>query len=184
MSVVLAVARQVVLAPRWPGRSWAQLGMLALLGALGFYVLYPLVLILLNSFNVARLGQEPVYSLRPWIDAWSAPDVFSSLWTTLRLAFWYHLISFPVGIVIAWLLARTNIPWARGLELMFWLSFFLPMLSTTLGWMLLADPRTGILNQLAVNSLGFKQGPFDVYSFWGIIWVQLIIVVPRNWTGS
>ena len=174
MSLVLSVARRAVLAPRWPSLTWAQVGMLALIGAVGFYVLYPLVLILLNSFNVARLGQVPIYSLQPWIDAWSAPDVFPSLWTTLQLAFWYQLISFPIGIVIAWLLARTNIPCARGLELMFWLSFFVPMLSTTLGWMLLADPRTGVLNQLAVNYLGFKQGPFNVYSFWGIVWVQLM----------
>ena len=174
MSLVLSVARRAVLAPRWPSLTWAQVGILALIGAVGFYVLYPLVLILLNSFNVARLGQVPIYSLQPWIDAWSAPDVFPSLWTTLQLAFWYQLISFPIGIVIAWLLARTNIPCARGLELMFWLSFFVPMLSTTLGWMLLADPRTGVLNQLAVNYLGFKQGPFNVYSFWGIVWVQLM----------
>ncbi|HEY7059906.1 MAG TPA: ABC transporter permease subunit [Chloroflexota bacterium] len=174
MSLVPSVARQAALSPRWPSLSWAQVGVLALLGAVGFYVLYPLILILLNSFNVARIGQAPVYSLQPWIDAWSASDVFPSLWTTLQLAFWYQLISFPIGILIAWLLARTNVPWARGLELMFWLSFFVPMLSTTLGWMLLADPRTGVLNQLAINILGIKQGPFNVYSFWGIVWVQLM----------
>lgn len=148
--------------------------MLALIGAFGFYILYPLVLILLNSFNTARFGQAPVYSLDAWADAWNSPDVFPALWNTLSVAFWYQLISFPVGILVAWLLARTNIPGARGLEFMFWLSFFLPTLSATLGWMLLADPRTGLLNQWAVNYLGFKQGPFNVYSYWGIVWVHLM----------
>src|SRR4051794_34304847 len=118
---------------RW---SWAQGGMLALIGALGFYVLYPLLLILAGSFNAARIGQPPVYSIQPWIEAWSAAGLLPSLWNTLSLAFWYQAISFPVGIVLAWVLARTNVPWARGLEFMFWLSFFIPSLSTTLGWML------------------------------------------------
>jgi iron(III) transport system permease protein len=148
--------------------------MFALIGVFGFYILYPLVLILLNSFNTARFGQAPAYSLDAWADAWSSPDVFGSLWNTLSVAFWYQLVSFPIGIFLAWLLARTNIPGARGLEFMFWLSFFLPTLSATLGWMLLADPRTGLLNQWAVSFLGVKQGPFNVYSYWGIVWVHLM----------
>jgi iron(III) transport system permease protein len=154
--------------------SWAQVGMLALIGAFAFYLVYPLVLILVNSFNTARIGQPPVYGTGAWVEAWHAPGILQALLNTLAVAFWYQAISFPIGVVLAWVLGRTNIPWARGFEVVFWLSFFLPALSTTLGWMLLIDPRRGVLNQVAVSLFGLEQGPFNIYSFWGIIWVHLV----------
>ncbi|HLQ31808.1 MAG TPA: iron ABC transporter permease [Chloroflexota bacterium] len=169
-------AEAVRLFPAWrlPRLSGPQLAMVLLLAGLGFYILYPPFLILVNSFNTARIGQPAVYSLHAWQEAWRTPGLFQSLWNTLWLAFWYQLISFPVSILLAWLLARTNIPGARKLELMFWLSFFIPALSTTLGWMLLLDPRTGLINQILVGGLDLARGPFNVYSFWGIVWVHLM----------
>ncbi|HEX9880119.1 MAG TPA: ABC transporter permease subunit, partial [Candidatus Binatia bacterium] len=48
-----------------------------------------------------------------------------------------------------------------------------PALPITMGWILFLDPKFGILNQWLV-SLGVASGPvFDIYSFWGIIWVHL-----------
>jgi iron(III) transport system permease protein len=154
--------------------SLAQLGMLALIGVFAFYLLYPLCLILLNSFNTAPIGQPAVYGLDAWAEAWRTPGVFQALVNTLAVFFWYQLISFPLGVLLAWVLGRTNVPWAHGLEFGFWLSFFLPALSATLGWILLIDPRLGVLNQVAVNVLGLQQGPFNAFSFWGIIWVHLM----------
>jgi iron(III) transport system permease protein len=148
--------------------------MLALLIGVGFYVLYPPFLVLANSFNVARIGQPAVYGLQAWQQAWQAPGLLQSLWNTLWLAFWYQLISFPAAILLAWVLARTNIPGARRLEFMFWLSFFIPALSATLGWTLLLDPRTGVVNQLIAAGLGLARGPFNIYTFWGIVWVHLM----------
>src|SRR5262249_47644368 len=84
---------------RWP-LSWAQLGLLAMLAVFGFYLLYPLLLIGLNSFNTARIGAPPVYSARAWAEAWATPGVFQSLWNTLNVAFWYQLISFPIGVLL------------------------------------------------------------------------------------
>jgi iron(III) transport system permease protein len=144
--------------------------MVFLILALGSYLVYPLFLILLNSFNVGRIGQPAVYSLQAWADAWSSPGLLQSLRNTFAVAFWYQAIAFPVGVVLAWALARTNVPWARGWEFMFWLSFFLPSLATILGWILLLDPRVGLVNQ-AMGGLGLS---FNIYSFWGIVWVHLM----------
>lgn len=148
--------------------------MVTLVGVVGFYVLYPMLLILLNSFNIAPIGQPAVYSLHAWVEAWSARGLFRALWNTLEVAFWYQALSFPIGVLLAWVLARTNVPWAHALEFLFWLSFFLPAISTTLGWILLLDPRVGIVNQLVVKTFGVSQGPFDIFSFSGIIWVHLM----------
>jgi iron(III) transport system permease protein len=43
----------------------------------------------------------------------------------------------------------------------------------TLGWVLLLDPNYGIVNRLLVDWLGLSTGPFNIYSYGGIIWVHL-----------
>lgn len=154
--------------------SWAQLAMILLIAAFAFYLVYPLALILINSFNTARIGQPPVYGTDAWAEAWRSPGLAHALVNTLVIAFWYQVLSFPLGVVLAWVLGRTNVPGARWFEFLFWLSFFLPTLSTTLGWILLLDPRQGVINQLAASVFGLEKGPFTIYSFWGIIWVHLV----------
>lgn len=148
--------------------------MILLIGSMGFYILYPLALILISSFNVATIAEPPVYGLQAWKDAFSDPGIWLSLWNTIKIAFWRNVLVFPVGVFIAWILARTNIPFAHGFEFLFWLSFMLPPLAVAFGWMLLLDPNTGLVN------MWLKEIPFlgditlDIYSFWGIIWVHFI----------
>ena len=170
----VAASRPLARARSWALPDRAQLAMLLLIAVIGFYVVYPLALIFINSFNVARPGQPPVYALDAWMDAWSGRGILPALGNSFLVAFWYQLLSFPIGVLLAWLLGRTNLPGARWLEFCFWLSFFLPPLSTTLGWILMLDPRVGVLNQLVRSTFGLASGPFDVYSFPGIIWTHLV----------
>ena len=170
----MIIPRPSVIGPGTLRPNWCQIGLLTLILGLGFYVVYPLLLILLNSFNTARVGQPAIYGLQPWIDAWTASGIVQALLNTFALATCYQIISFGIGIGLAWVLARTNIPAAGKLEFMFWLSIFIPALSTTLGWMLLLDPHAGLVNQLVAAVTGSPPGLFNVYSFWGIVWVQLM----------
>src|SRR6185312_1508913 len=80
----------------------------------------------------------------------------------------------PLAVLVAWLLARTDLP-ARGwIEFAFWAAFFLPPFTVTLSWILLLDPEYGLLNT-SIAALPFLgKGPFNIYSFWGIVWVHLI----------
>lgn len=149
-------------------------GITLLLGALVFFVLYPLILLLLNSFNVAPIGHAPEYGLAEWREAFSTPGITQSLLNTFSVALTRQSISFPLAVFLAWLIARTNLPCRNGLEFMFWLSFFLPTLSVTIGWMLLLDAQTGILNQWLVKLPFIERSPFDIYSFWGIVWTHLM----------
>jgi len=154
--------------------TWRQVGMLALIFGLGYYVLYPLALILINSFNVAKIGQPAVYGTDTWVQAWQTEGILRAIINTLLLAGCYQLISFPVAALIALVLARTNIPGSRRLEFLFWLSFFIPSLSTTLGWILLLDPHTGLINTWIAGLFRTQPGLFNIYSFWGIVWVHLM----------
>jgi iron(III) transport system permease protein len=158
--------------PRLPALRWGLLLMIGLIGSMGFLVLYPLVVILINSFNEASIVHDPVYGFGAWHDAFSAPGVWQALKNTVDVAVVRQLITFPLGVLIAWVLARTNIPFSRGFEFLFWISFMYPTVATVFGWMLLLDPDTGLVNSLFQSLFG--TAPFNIYSFWGIIWVHVI----------
>src|ERR1051326_2640284 len=108
--------------------------------ALGFYVLYPLVLILVNSFNVARITEPARYGLDNWVIAFSQPRILQSIGNTVLVFALYMTIGLPLAVLIAWSLARIRMPFAHGLEFLFWVSYMLPALFTTIGWMMLLDP--------------------------------------------
>lgn len=159
-------------APRWALPNTAQLVVLLLIAVVGFFVVYPLALIFVNSFNTAPPGHPAVYSGSAWAAAWHGPGLLTALLNTLAVGACYQAIAFPVGVLLAWLLGRTKVPHARALEFGFWLSYFLPPLSATLGWILLLDPE-GVLNNFIAGTF-HVTGPFNVYSFTGIVWVHLM----------
>lgn len=160
--------------PRPRARKSSDVGlfvMAVLLIVFGFWIIYPIVLILISSFNAAGFGQEPVWSFENWRTAWSDPGVFSSLWNTLLIYLLNTGIGFPIAIAVSWALARTKMPFSSGLEFMFWISFMLPNVATTVGWTFLLDPDTGILNR-ALDYVGI--GAFNIYSVSGIVFAHLM----------
>lgn len=141
----------------------------------GFYVLYPMILIFIQSFNSAGvISGAFIFSFENWVVAFNQPGTMSSLGNTFIVFGLYTAISFPLAVLISWLLARTKMRWSKGLEFMFWVSFMLPALTTTIGWALLLDPYFGFIN-VWLKKLPFVDGIFfDIYSLEGIIFAHLV----------
>jgi iron(III) transport system permease protein len=159
-------------APVW-GFRMPSLPMAILFTVVAFLVLTPLVLLILNSFQIARPGQPIVWGLEGWITAFTTPGIVKAITNTFKLAITRQAIALALGCFFAWLIARTDLPMKGFLEFFFWLAFFLPALPETMGWILLLDPKYGLLNS-ALLSLGVvSQAPFNIYSFWGIVWAHL-----------
>ena len=170
---VRTIVGRTRIAPRArPGTPTFVMAMLILL--FGLWVVYPVILIFINSFNVAGLGDDPQWSMDNWRLAFSKPEI----WVSLRNTFWiyasYTVVSFPLAILIAWALARTKMPFTYGLEFMFWVSFMLPSIAVTIGWAFLLDPDFGILNQLIERVPFVDDSPFNIYSVPGIVWAHLM----------
>ena len=158
--------------PRFPDKGLYIVGVLILV--FGFYVLYPTALILINSFNVAAIGDPAQYSLDNWRIAFTDPDIMVSIRNTFMIYGLYTVIAFPVAVAIAWILARTKIVWSHGWEFMFWVSYMIPGMATTIGWIFLLDPRLGMLNK-AIGNLPFMGDfGFNIYSVEGIVWAHLM----------
>lgn len=163
-----------------PVRKKARLGtghfiMAVLILFFGFYIIYPIILIFIESFNVAGVIVGTYeFGVEHWRQAFSEPETFQSLRNTMVVFVAYTTISFPLAVLISWILARTPIRYSRGLEFMFWVSFMLPGLTTTIGWSLLLDPFFGFFN-VWLKELPFISGPvFNIYSVEGIVFAHLM----------
>src|SRR5882724_808606 len=150
-----------------------SLPMTLLLLVVGFLVLTPLALMILNSFQIARPGQPIVWGLEGWVKAFSTPGIIKAITNTFTLAITRQAIALFIGAFFAWLIARTDLPMKGLLEFFFWLSFFLPALPETMGWILLLDPKYGLLNQGLIGLGIINQPLFNIYSFWGIVWAHM-----------
>jgi iron(III) transport system permease protein len=140
---------------------------------IGVIVALPLLLMLANSFNIASPGQPPAYSLRDWIQAFSDSTSMRSLLYTVSLGVTRIVIALPVAFTLAWLIGRTDMPGRGVVELACWMGIFLPVLPMTFGWIILMDPQFGLVNT-TLRHLPFVHGSvFNVYGFWGIVWVHL-----------
>lgn len=155
--------------------QWSVLLMTLLLGAVAFLVLAPLTLMLLSSFQLARPGQPPIYGVDGWRMAFNDPSIISAFTNTLTLSVTRQAIALVIGVMLAWLIARTDLPGKQALEFVFWVAFFLPPLPVAMGWILLLDERFGLINQWLATVFG--SSPFTIYSFWGIVWVHLTTTI-------
>jgi iron(III) transport system permease protein len=133
-------------------------------------ILFPLALIVIQSFDITRPGEATHYGLDGWIAIFNERGLRTAVNNTLLLSITRQAIALPIAIGIAWLIARTDLPGGKWFEFGFWLSFFLPTLTVTLSWILVLDPDYGLFNQL-IKPLGLH---FNIYSFWGIVWTHLV----------
>jgi iron(III) transport system permease protein len=149
---------------------------LAEYGALVFFGVamgLPVVFLLLSSFNIAPPSKEAVFGLDNWSRAFSDTGTLSALWMSFLLSITYLIPGMILSVVMAWLIARTDMPGGNLVEFLCWFAYFVPDFPLVLAWILLLDPNFGFLNA-AVSALPFAPAPrFNPYSFWGIVWVHL-----------
>ncbi len=145
-----------------------------MLAAVLLLVLYPLALLLVHSFVVPAADGGRTFGLRNWVLAWTQPGTLQAIINTFKVVFASELIIFPIGVFVTWLMTRTDMPGKGVLDFLIWVAFFLPTLPLLLGWILLLDPSFGLVNQLFVRVFGFASGPFNIYSFWGIVFCHVV----------
>src|SRR5947208_14130102 len=114
----LTAARPVP-AARWRARNISLLtnGLPIVVGVI---VALPLLLRLVNSFNVATPGQPAVFGVRDWVQAYSDTTAVRAFWYTLSLGVTRTAISLPIALTLAWLVGRTDMPGRTIIELLCW----------------------------------------------------------------
>jgi len=144
--------------------------------SLGYFLIWPVIILLINSFNAASdwFVEPRRWGVDHWVNAFHRPGLLKSLGNSLLIWSLSVAISFPVGVTIAWMLARTKIPFSNTLEFLFWVSYMVPALPTTIAWITLLDPDVGVINVALRNIFHLEQGPFNIFSVPGIVWANLM----------
>jgi iron(III) transport system permease protein len=115
-------------------------------------------------------------TLGNYIGVLGSPNFWSLLGTTLLLASIGTVGAMLIGVWLAWLAVRTDVPGRRMLEAVAITPMFIPPLIGAFAWDILASPKSGVINIIA-RSLGIGQA-VNAYSFAGIGFVFAIYYCP------
>lgn len=161
---------------RWKGRR--QYFLLIFCVALAIIlILLPFVTLVLFSFRAGTVGDPGEFTLTNYIRAYSDSRTFTMFLNTAILAFVATALSVIFAVMFAFLIERTDLPFrhlAWGLMLV---PMALPGLLYAISWTFLLSPRIGLFNVwtrdfLELFGIAMRQGPFNVYSMWGMILLE------------
>ena len=105
-------------------------------------------------------------------DAYGADLLGEMAWNSVWFAAGTTLIAVPLGAALAFLVVRTDIPFRRTLFALAVLPMLVPGAVNTIGWILVASPRTGLVNAI----LG--TGTVDIFSPFGMVLVEATHSLP------
>jgi ABC-type Fe3+ transport system permease subunit len=172
MTTQTAAATGALPAPKLPDvlghvRHWWPAWLLS--AVLGFLVIYPLGMLFVASIR----DPAGALSVEAYARVFSAPSTYELIWTTIWLAAVRVMLASVIGVFLAWVVTRTDTPWRGAIETLVWIKFFAPPLPMIVAWTLLAG-KSGLLNTW-LQQLGLADEPvFNIYSYWGIIWVSTL----------
>jgi iron(III) transport system permease protein len=158
-------------APRRLDPQWVVAGLC--IAAVLWLAMVPLGFLLWQSFFTPQTASAPArLTLGNYAQAYSSVETLRLFFNSVRFALGAALLSFVLGTALAWMNERTNTPFKR---LFFGLSvipLIIPSILFTVAWILLASPKIGIINLLLQQWLGTDYVFFNVYTMWGMIWVD------------
>jgi iron(III) transport system permease protein len=134
----------------------------------------PILRLLWDSFHTAQ-GE---LSLQSYVAALGRARHLQALLNSLYLGAAVTVLALLLGVPLALAVSRTNMP-GRGLaHLSVLAAFVMPNFLGAIAWILLAGPNAGWLNRLWVWLTGMEQGPFNIFSFWGLAFVIALYTYP------
>ncbi len=141
-----------------------------------FLIVTPLGALLHGSFQTGGPGTKSVFTWKNWADLASG-NIVHTLLITCFISLVTSLFSTIGGAGLTWLVYRTDFRFKRSLVAAVGLSFFFPGFILAMAWVILASPG-GIFNDILEELLGIEWFHFDIYSVGGIIWIQVLHIIP------
>jgi iron(III) transport system permease protein len=148
---------------------------LAAAAVLLFLVVVPLVWICIASVHA---DADNRLTLANYGEAFTRAIYLQPIRNSLVLASLVALIAVPCGTLLAWAVARTDMP-GRGLVRgLAFAAFVTPSFLGATAWIFLAAPNSGWLNRAWVALTGAAHGPLNIYSLGGAIFVIAMYSYP------
>lgn len=153
----------------------------ALLGGLVAYlVLLPLALLLVSSVKPSGFPLDAGWTLKHYGLVYLDAGFYRLLANTLIFAGGSMALALALGLALAWLVERTDLPARGAVRALVILPMATPPILLAIGWVMLLSPRTGVLNDALRGALGLATAPFDIFTFPGMIFVEGLSLVPST----
>jgi iron(III) transport system permease protein len=137
-----------------------------------------LILLPLGWLAYVSVSGEAGVTLAHYRIVFTDPHFQKALWNTVILAFWVGLASLAIGVPMAWLSARTNLPGKRLIRGLMMASFVTPPFLGAFAWVMLAGPNAGLLNKVYRNLTGGEDALVNIFSMPGLVFVVAIYTFP------
>ena len=128
-----------------------------------FYALCLIIIVCLFVAPEANLFLVP--KLRDFLLVLKNENTFKAIKNTILVSGSVGIFCLILGIPLSWILTRTNLPLKKHFRSWFCLPYAIPPFVGAIGWIILANPTSGVLNQW----LGLH---LNIYTFWGLVWVE------------
>jgi iron(III) transport system permease protein len=151
--------------------KWAFIGVsVAIVAYLG---LVPLVFLLWQSFFTPQTAAKAAeFTLGNYAEAYTSLETFRLFANSLQFATGSASFAFLVGTLLAWMNERTNTPFKTLFFALSIIPLIIPGVLFVVAWILLGSPKIGLVNLFLQKWLGTDFVFFNVYSLWGMIWVD------------
>ncbi len=153
------------------------IGVALLIALLSFLALYPLSMLLYGSLHSTPPGMAGEFNLNGYRGIVTRENVAIFV-NTVILSFAKTIPAMGLAVLFAWIIARTDTPYAAQLEVLITLPFFIPPILTAMAWGMLGNPQVGLLNLVWKWATGFTDPIINVYSWGGVVWHMMQYSTP------
>ena len=102
------------------------------------------------------------------------------VWNTLIFGLGATSLAVGLGLIFAWLVERTNMPFRNIIYALLFAPVAIPGLVFGISYILLLSPDIGVLNKSLMGLFDLKEAPFNIYSLTGLIFVEGIRLTPGS----
>lgn len=162
----------------WKLARWTPVATMGPL--LGWLVLVPIILVLVSSFRPTGFPLDDGWTIQNYTQTYTDRAFWILTSNTAIFAIGATIMALMLGITIAWLVERTDLPMKGAVRAMVILPMATPPVLMAIGWVMLLSPRTGFFNHLLMGVFGLEDAPINIYSLGGMIFVEGLALVPST----
>ncbi|SDT70810.1 iron(III) transport system permease protein [Jiangella sp. DSM 45060] len=134
-----------------------------------FLFAMPVVMLAVGAIRDATPGRPAQWSFDAFRRAYGDAGTYSVLGDSVLLALGVMVISTVTGLLLAFIVARTDTPLRRLVTPSMMLVIALPPLFYGISWAMLGNPRIGTINSFWQDLTGAETPLWDTYSWSGIV---------------
>lgn len=151
--------------------------MILILGGLIFFVLMAVVTFPSWTLIKTSFTANQQFTIQNYVELLSQRNTYIVLLNSLFVSLLGAAGATIIGVFVAWLIARTDIPSKKMWQTLLIIPYLIPPFIGSIAWVYLLGP-VGYINKIWMELTGSLQPLFVIYGKWGVVLVMVIYSYP------